>query len=120
MSRTVLVVDDEAYIRQLIAHVLNRAGCVVFEAADGEQALTALREHPETALVISDLGMPHLDGFGLLERLAGEQGPPVVILTSRGQESDERRARELGAVGVITKPFARQDLLRVIERHLPT
>lgn len=119
MDRTVLVVDDEPYVRHLIEHVLARAGCRVLMAPDGDAALGMLTEHPETALVISDLGMPVLDGFGLLERLQSKPGPPVVILTSRGHESDERRARELGAVGVLTKPFSRHDLLRVIDTHLP-
>ncbi|GGK39779.1 hypothetical protein GCM10008955_37010 [Deinococcus malanensis] len=118
MSCTVLVVDDEPYIRHLIEHVVTRLGCRVVMAGDGEQALSQLDEHPETNLIISDLSMPVLDGFGLLERLRGRPGPAVVILTSRGQESDERQARELGAVGVLTKPFSRQDLLGIIERHV--
>lgn len=113
----VLVVDDEPYVRHLIEHVLVRAGHTVVLAGDGLQAIEALESHPETALVISDLGMPRLDGFGLLERLAQRDGPPVVILTSRGQESDERRARDLGAADVLTKPFSRQDLLRVLTDH---
>lgn len=118
MTRTVLIVDDEPVIRHLIEHVLVRAHCTVLTAGDGQSALTLLGDHPDVRLIISDLGMPVLDGFGLLERVRERRGPPVLILTSRGNDDDERRARDLGAADVITKPFSRQDLLRVVLPHL--
>ncbi|WP_027481288.1 response regulator [Deinococcus pimensis] len=118
MTQAVLVVDDEPVIRHLIEHVLARAGCTVVTAGDGEAALGVLDERPDVRLIISDLGMPVLDGFALLERVRERSGPPVLILTSRGDEDDERRARALGAADVITKPFSRQDLLRVVRPHL--
>lgn len=117
-SPAVLVVDDEAVVRHLIEHVLARAGCAVLHAGDGEAALAVLRTRPDVRLVISDIGMPVLDGFGLLERLRAEGGPPVLILTSRGQGTDDERARALGAADVLTKPFARQDLLRAVRPFL--
>lgn len=114
----VLVVDDEPFVRHLIEHVVSRAGCTVLTAENGAQALDVLNARSDVRLVISDLGMPDLDGFGLLGTLHARGGPPVVVLTSRGDEEDERRAKALGAADVITKPFSRQDLLGVLSRHV--
>jgi len=112
-------VDDEPFIRHLIEHVLVREGCTVVMAGNGAEALGALDADGQVALVISDLGMPVMDGFELLECVRERQGPPVVILTSRGHEDDARRARETGAADLLTKPFSRQDLLRVVRQYLP-
>jgi CheY-like chemotaxis protein len=111
----VLVVDDEPYINLLITSILKLHGCDVLSATNGAHALTVLAEHPQIAAIVTDLHMPTMDGFGLLAAL-GTQNPalPVVVVTARGAESDKRRSMELGARALLTKPFSRQQLWKVV------
>ncbi|ULH17740.1 response regulator (plasmid) [Deinococcus sp. KNUC1210] len=114
-KRTVLVVDDEPYINLLITSILKLNGCDVLSAANGEQALGVLAEHPQVAAIVTDLHMPKLDGFGLLAALNTHETPlPVVVVTARGADSDQRRSMELGARALLTKPFSRQQLWKVV------
>jgi len=111
----VLVVDDEPYINLLITSILRLHGCEVLSATDGEHALSVLAAHPEVAVVVTDLHMPALDGFGLLVAL-GTQNPalPVLVVTARGADADQRRSVDLGARALLTKPFSRQQLWEAV------
>jgi CheY-like chemotaxis protein len=104
----VLIVDDDRATRDLLSlqavegdlHLRALAAC------DGEEALELLREHPQVRLILLDLGMPTLDGFGFLSALQEARGdaPPVVVITARDlTPSDARRLRALGAVRFIQK-----------------
>jgi PAS domain S-box-containing protein len=114
---TVLVVDDEQDARVLITHHLEEFGCQVVAVESGEAALEAAREEPPD-LITLDLLMPEMSGWELLEKLKADPAlrriPVVVISVVAG----EGRGRLLGAADLVTKPFEREDLLRVTWRHL--
>jgi CheY-like chemotaxis protein len=108
MQRTVLVVDDDPAIRELLSDVLNAAGWAVAEAADGEAALVALaRARPD--VVLTDVWMPGLDGPGLLRRLRdGGDDVPVVLMTAHARDAP------IPGVPFVAKPFALERLLRTV------
>ncbi len=108
----VIVVDDNQAMQQLMAYVIRGAGFRAVTADHGLGALALLQDHQDIRLIISDLDMPILDGLGLLRRLRLIGGPPALIITARGRKVDEEHALELGAAGVLRKPFSRQELLR--------
>jgi two-component system cell cycle response regulator len=104
----VLVVDDSAVVRRLLADRLRRAGCRVSEAVDGVAALDELRRCP-AEVVVTDLSMPRLGGLGLLAALRAEEAPPEVVLLTGGGEADGAAAIEalrLGAHDYIPKTAA--------------
>jgi two-component system chemotaxis response regulator CheY len=119
MKRGVLVVDDDPFIRKLIATTLEDvSGFELHEAADGGEALeVARRERP--ALVFLDVDMPVLDGIETLERLRSDattSHATIVMLTAAHGDSVERRAEEAGADLFLTKPFSPLDLLRLVDQ----
>jgi CheY-like chemotaxis protein len=103
----VLLVDDERAIRTICRVNLEGDGLAVDEAADGGEALEAVkRERP--SLVLLDVMMPGVDGWKVAEQLAADeetQDIPVVFLSARAAHEDRLRAQELGAVGYVVKPF---------------
>ncbi len=119
MKRGVLVVDDDPFIRKLIATTLEDvAQFELHEAADGIEALeVALRESP--SLVFLDVDMPRLDGIGACRRLRAEEGTSattIVMLTAAHSDTVERQAEEAGADLFLTKPFSPLDLLRLVDQ----
>ncbi len=111
-----LVVDDSRAIREALTSMLAREGWIVDVAEDGARAL-ALAEQLPYDLVVTDLEMPRMGGFELIDRLRAEprtRATPVVIVSSRVSPDVRRRARELGGKGVITKPLTRRKLLEVL------
>jgi len=113
----VLVIDDEKDSRVLIAHYLEEFGCRVVTAGGGEQGLELAREHAPD-LVTLDLIMPGMTGWEVLKRMKSDPDlrriPVVVVSVLAG----EGRGSLLGAADLVTKPFEREDLLRVLWRHL--
>ncbi len=114
---SVLIVDDDPFIRKLIATTLEDvAGFELAEAADGEEAVeVAARETPE--LVFLDIDMPRLDGFEVCRRLRAEpatQAATIVILTAAAGDAAEREAEGAGADLFLTKPFSPLELLRLV------
>jgi CheY-like chemotaxis protein len=116
--RHVLVVDDEEFVRLLVAEILERNGYQVDMARDGATAL-AFMETRRPDLVILDLMMPGLTGWAVLERMrrAGNM-PPVVILTAHGSYEAFTRVVREGVAGYISKPFALEELLVTCARAL--
>jgi DNA-binding response OmpR family regulator len=113
----VLVIDDEADIRLLLRALLERAGHVVAEAGDGRDGLRVLHSwRPD--LVVLDVTMPGLDGWGTLERIRDLTDVPVLMLTALGQELQKVRGLKAGADDYMTKPFGRQELLARVEALL--
>lgn len=109
---TVLVVDDEPDI--LLLHRLNleAAGHRVVLAADGITALERIAEEPPDVVVL-DVMMPVLDGWGVLERLRlDEAAPPVLVVSAKSSPTDIQRARDLGAGDYLAKPYDPDELLR--------
>jgi two-component system cell cycle response regulator DivK len=105
--KKVLVADDRATGRELVRTVLENSGHQVFEASDGAEAvLEALRIHPD--LIILDIHMPGLDGFGVIEKLRREKGfatTPIIALTASAMMGDRERAVAAGFTSYITKPI---------------
>lgn len=113
----VLVVDDEKDSRVLMAHYLEEFGCRVIRAKTGEEGLAAAREH-HPDLITLDLMMPGMSGWEVLKELKADpevRQIPVVVVSI---VANEGRGRLLGAVDLVTKPFEREDLLRVLWRNL--
>ena len=107
---TILVVDDEPKITQLVRDYLERAGFGVVTAADGREALMRARtEHPD--LVVLDLGLPQLDGLDVTRRLRRDADVPIIMLTARDDETDKLIGLELGADDYVTKPFSPRELV---------
>jgi two-component system, OmpR family, KDP operon response regulator KdpE len=116
----VLVVDDEPAIRRFLRTSLDAQGYRVSESEDGDEALDAIRRNPPDVVVL-DLGLPRLDGFEVIRRLRGAGSTiPIVVLSSRGDETGKVEALDLGADDYITKPFGIDELLarlRAAVRH---
>jgi len=109
-SLRVLVVDDEPAIRRYLSVLLAAQGYSVFEAADGQAAMSAvLADRPD--LVILDLGLPDLDGVEITRLLREWTRIPIIILSVRGQEVDKIAALDAGADDYLTKPFGSGELL---------
>ncbi|MBN8817870.1 MAG: response regulator [Sphingomonas sp.] len=104
----ILAVDDSRSMRALLRLTLKGGGFDVAEAEDGQAALDWL-ETNEVDLIITDINMPRLDGFGFIERLRGEHrrhiGRPILVLSTECTEEKKARGREAGATGWIAKPF---------------
>ena len=112
----ILIVDDEADIRQLVTYALVEDAHDVATAADGTEAMEQVTENPPD-LVILDVMMPGLDGFDLLAKLEekGLRGDTrVLILTARGSERDWKQGYDLGADRYMTKPFDPEDLITTV------
>jgi two-component system alkaline phosphatase synthesis response regulator PhoP len=107
---TILVVDDEPKITQLVRDYLESAGFGVVTAGDGREALMrAHTEHPD--LVILDLGLPQLDGLDVTRSLRRDGDLPIIMLTARDDETDKLIGLELGADDYVTKPFSPRELV---------
>ena len=119
MAATILVIDDDESIRELLRLHLNAAGYEVHVAADAIAAgYLVLRSPPD--LIISDINMPHMDGFEFIAALKADTTLPripVVFLTSYDEGDD--RGKELGAVGYLTKPVRADKLLQMVAKHVP-
>ncbi|HET8988948.1 MAG TPA: response regulator transcription factor [Humibacillus sp.] len=115
---TVLVVDDDPIVREVLGSYLLRAGFEVAEASDGETALQLLEtRHPD--LVVLDLTLPRLDGLEVFRRMRSLRGDlPVVMLTARGEESDRVLGLEVGADDYLTKPFSNRELVLRVQSIL--
>jgi len=106
---TVLVVDDEPIVRDVVVRYLQREGFDTLEAGDGLHAQELLLEH-EPNLVVLDLMLPGLDGLQLCRWIRGHSELPVIMLTARAEEADRIVGLELGADDYVTKPFSPREL----------
>jgi DNA-binding response OmpR family regulator len=113
----ILVIDDDADIRTLVADLLGRAGFSVEEAEDGRSGLRALHNTPPD-LVVLDVSMPDLDGWQTLERIRDLSEVPVLMLTARGEELERVRGLQAGADDYVLKPFGRQELVARVQALL--
>jgi two-component system, OmpR family, response regulator len=125
MPRRILIADDDAHIRQLLAFAFAKAGLETVEAADGEAALAAVAGHDPDLLVL-DINMPRMDGIEVCRRLRAEGNLPILFLSSRDEEIDRILGIELGADDYVVKPFSPREvvaramaILRRVEAHPP-
>jgi twitching motility two-component system response regulator PilH len=115
-----VVVDDVEVERLNMASILRKAGHTVIEAVNGEEGRLAVKEHKPDA-VMMDIVMPVMDGFAATKKLMMDpdtKGIPVVIVSSKSQESDKFRAQQLGAKGYLIKPATSATVLAVVKQIL--
>jgi two-component system chemotaxis response regulator CheY len=118
MTKKILTVDDSRTMRDMLKHALNEAGYEVVQAEDGVEGLEAL-EREGADVVITDINMPRLDGFGFIEGVRANPahlGLPVLVLTTESSPEKKARAKEAGATGWIIKPFDPIKLIDVVRR----
>lgn len=118
--KTILVVDDEPKITQLVRDYLERAGFGVLIAHDGKRALSLAKTDKPSAVIL-DLGLPLLDGLDFTREFRKISNAPIIMLTARAEESDKLIGLELGADDYMTKPFSPKELvarLRVVFRRI--
>lgn len=114
----VLVVDDESRMRKLVRDFLTKDGYLVVEAADGEEAVDIFMSDKDIALIILDVMMPKLDGYGVAEEVRKISDVPIIMLTAKSDEKDELRGFDLGIDEYITKPFSPRILVARVEAVL--
>ena len=118
MSKTVMIVDDSASLRQVVNIALSGAGYTVIEACDGRDALGKLNGD-KIHLVISDVNMPNMDGISFvkeLKKLANYKFTPVIMLTTESQESKKAEGQAAGAKAWVVKPFQPQTMLAAVSK----
>jgi len=117
MAATVLVVEDERKLRDLVRSYLERAGFTVLSTDSGAEAITmAAGASPD--LVILDLGLPDVPGETVARELRATSGTPILMLTARSAEEDRIRGLELGADDYVTKPFSPRELVLRVQAIL--
>ncbi|HET9443468.1 MAG TPA: response regulator transcription factor [Acidimicrobiales bacterium] len=110
MAHTVLVVEDELKIRELLRSYLEREGWSVITTGSGAEAIT-LAESAAPDLIILDLGLPDVPGEAVAAEVRRRSGPPILVLTAKATEEDRIRGLELGADDYVTKPFSPREVV---------
>ena len=113
----VLVVDDDATVREVVVTYLRANNHVVTEAADGESAIAAMAKNPSD-LIVLDLMLPGVDGLEVCRQLRKTREVPIIMLTALGSETDRVVGLELGADDYVTKPFSPRELALRVESVL--
>ncbi len=115
--KTILIVDDEEPIRNILTHNLSKEGYAVIEASDGLTAVDmALEQKPN--LILLDIMLPKLDGLSVCKRIKNSMNVPILMLTAKDGEIDKILGLELGADDYITKPFSVRELVARVKANL--
>ena len=114
----VLVVDDESRMRKLVRDFLVKQDYEVVEAEDGEDALNKFYEQKDIALIILDVMMPKINGWDVCREIRENSKVPIIMLTAKGEESDELQGFSIGADEYISKPFSPKILVARVEAIL--
>ncbi len=120
MGKTVLVVDDSSTVRQQVSLALRQAGFEILEAADGAEGFAQVSGNRAIDMVVCDVNMPNVNGLEMVERIKAKpehKALPILMLTTEGQPSMIKRAKQAGAVGWIVKPFDANQLVAAA-KHL--
>ncbi|MFC5306257.1 response regulator [Azospirillum picis] len=118
VKKKVMTVDDSRTMRDMVSFTLRGAGYEVIEAADGQQAMSAIAT-AKVDLVITDLNMPVMDGLTLIRKLRAipaHRTLPILMLTTEADESKKAEGRSAGATGWIVKPFNPDKLVSVVQK----
>ena len=119
MSKTILVVDDSATVRQQVGLAVKQAGFEVVEAGDGLEGLDRLKNVAAIALVVCDINMPNMNGLEMLEQVQKEgkyASIPIIVLTTEGRPDKVARAKKAGARAWIVKPFKAELLVAAVNK----
>ena len=111
----ILAVDDEQDIREILRILLESRGYAVACAANGDEAVSYMEQHPETDLVIMDIMMPELDGFSACREIKKSSNIPIIMLSARGEEYDRINGFELGVDDYVVKPFETKEIVARIK-----
>lgn len=114
----ILVVDDEPDIRYVLRLLLEKHGCAVSEAGDGEQAVSFVASHPDLDLIILDVMMPGISGIEACDAMRAYSNAPILFLTAKTAESDRLDAYRSGGDDFLSKPFSQAVLLAKVESLL--
>jgi len=120
MAKTILIVDDSASIRQMVAFTLKTVGYTVIEAADGADGLVQANTH-DIDLVLTDQNMPNMDGITMVKTLRGFPkfaSTPILLLTTEHTDEKKIQGKEAGASGWLVKPFDPHKLLEVVKKFI--
>lgn len=117
MTKTILVVDDDPHIREVVVFALDNAGMKAQEATDGAQAVETAKKHPFD-LIVLDINMPEMDGLEVCKELRKTSDVPILFLSSRDEEIDRIIGLELGADDYLTKPFSTRELVARVKAIL--
>lgn len=118
-KKKILVVDDSATVRQQVAQVLTKVGFEVLEAADGQIGVDMINGDGSIGVVICDVNMPRVNGIELVVKVKSEQKNaelPILMLTTDGQPSLIKKAKEAGARGWMVKPFNPAQLVAAVQK----
>jgi two-component system chemotaxis response regulator CheY len=119
VTKTILTVDDSRMMREMLLMVLQGAGFNVLQAEDGKHGLDVLAQSSPPDVIITDINMPVMDGYGFIEGVRKDQryrATPILVLSTESSVEKKTRAREAGATGWIVKPFQADTLLDVVRR----
>lgn len=120
VNKKILVVDDSATVRQSVSMALDRGGYLNLQAVDGQDALEKLSSE-SFGMIITDINMPNLDGFGLIQqarKMEKTRFIPIIVLTTESSDEIKSRGKAAGATGWIVKPFKAELLLKVVKMTL--
>lgn len=118
MAKSILIVDDSASLRQVVAIALKGAGYEVIEAGDGQEAIDRL-DGRKVHLIISDVNMPRMDGISMVKQI--KQMPsykfvPVIMLTTESQEAKKTEGKDAGVKAWMVKPFKPDQMLNAVSK----
>ena len=119
MPATILTVDDSRTMRDMLMMALSQAGFNVVQAVDGLDGIETLETSAAPDVIVTDINMPRLDGFGFIKHLRTDprwRAIPILVLTTESDPGKKARAREAGATGWIVKPFNADKLVDAIRR----
>ena len=122
MGKTILTVDDSRTMRDMLKLALCDAGHTVIQADDGVHGVEVLEAAGLVDVIITDINMPRMDGYGFIEHVRhgdSNRTTPILVLTTESEPAKKLRAREAGATGWIVKPFNPDKLLAAIRRVSP-
>lgn len=123
MAKQILVVDDSVTMRQMVSFTLTSAGFEVVEAGDGQEAVAKLNGGARPNLVITDLNMPNMDGLSLIRAVRAMPAfkfTPLLMLTTESEDSKKKEGQAAGATGWIVKPFNPEQMMKIVQKVLPT
>jgi two-component system, chemotaxis family, chemotaxis protein CheY len=118
MSKTILIIDDSATVRQVAGIALTGAGYTVIEAADGQDGLAKLNGQ-KIHLIISDINMPNMDGITFIKevkKLPAYRFTPIIVLTTESQENKKQEGQAAGAKAWVVKPFQPAQMLAAVSK----
>jgi len=118
MSKSIMIIDDSASMRQVVSITLKKAGYDMIEACDGKDALNKLTGQ-KVHLMICDVNMPNMDGISFLKEvktLPSYKFTPIIMLTTESQETKKQEGRAAGAKAWMVKPFKPEQLLEAISK----